>query len=233
MELTRDQFADSVHEVVTAAVNIYNEVGHLLREIKRDLPGDFVALLVSEPAAKDPVSKVLRRWRGLVAAPGLVPGGSAEAVDDEELDEDSEMSAGRRKKRSRLALDRGGQLLFAKVQVHELPHRVEPHLIAGILRSADIVDPSLRGTAPPTFETDRWQMRRLLDHIGGDLEITSEYRSKAAAKAWGGRKIGARNRRFVFSITEEPIKRPLYELADRQSVAEIVQQLKKRWIRGD
>lgn len=56
---------------------------------------------------------------------------------------------------------------------------------------------------------------------------------KTTAKAWGGRKIAAKSRRFVFSITEEPIRRPLYELADRQSVLQVVQPLKDRWTPKD
>lgn len=164
--MTNNEFGEAINDVIHATLNVYMEAGFLLRDLRTQLEGKMKVLPLKSISKGDEALKVLRGWRGLLARPELYQsrrgkGSKRIVIDDDDADSPKDEPR-------MLRIPAGGDLLFAKLVLHDFPQRIDPHFVGGILSDA-ATDGNTPTEPAQVFEFKTQYARRILEDMTLDV----------------------------------------------------------------
>jgi hypothetical protein len=225
---SQEQFDQAAGDVIHATVKIYVEVGHLLRDLRAQLQESMPVLPVASISDGNLALKVLKGWRGFLAAPELYEPDRKKRLQQADVDEEeAESGKGAGKM---LNLPAGGNLLFGKFILHEFPRRAAPCFIGGVLCGA-----KSRGedTSKSGFRFKSGYARGILRDLhpniwtGTPLDFATD--AKIQTPSGYSKKKGKKVPKLAFQLRHEPIRISLWELDGTDAAQKLAEDLLKHW----
>jgi hypothetical protein len=226
---SQKQFDEAASEVIHSTLKIYVEVGHLLRDLRSQLQESMPVLPVASISDGDLALKVLKGWRGFLAAPALYEPGKKKRLqqpDVEEEEAESGKGAGKM-----LKLSPGGNLLFGKVMLHDFPRRIAPYFMGGVLCGATTDEQRATHTRHFTFKSvyARGILRDLSSASWAGSRRGFPTDAKINSSSGLSKKKGKRAQKLQFELRHEPIRMSLWDLDGTDAAQKLAERLLSQW----
>ena len=241
-KLTRQEFRDGLKSAIRAVLNTYLDVKDLLTLLARAMsrePNAYVRLggqSFHPESEGSPDAKILKPWMGALFVPDEEAeddeaAGDDEEQSDEEVDDDADE---RPAKKQAVIIKERGSLLFAKSVIYSSESQdFEPTVLLGCLTDCRV---SKLTAKDHQIVVPRAGLKGLLAAVGGEhvavgrpvtTKVTVE---KKCLEVPQGKKVRSHERRLVFTLATEPVRRALYEIDLAERIPELAADLKNLWI---